>query len=177
MDQSPTNALATGDSHTYLVTIDTNADFAQYLPLQITLAWTDPPGDPAAALKLVNNLTSSSPTWTRAIVLFRQRHPGGQHLQQRVEHQPLAATNAPIGGFHQQRPAGASAAAAGRDYSVTVMGRGVNVNAVTAQTNSVVQDYALVIRLPANGEVPTAITVTDNGIVSPIRPATRTSPS
>ncbi len=45
VDQSPTNALATGDSHTYVISIDTN-NFAQYLPLQITLAWTDPPGDP-----------------------------------------------------------------------------------------------------------------------------------
>ena len=55
VDQSPTNALATGDSHTYLVTVNTNA-YAQYLQLQATLVWTDPPGDPAAAIKLVNNL-------------------------------------------------------------------------------------------------------------------------
>ena len=55
VDQSPTNALATGDSHTYTVTINTN-DYAQYLQMQVTLVWTDPPGDPAAAIKLVNNL-------------------------------------------------------------------------------------------------------------------------
>ncbi len=30
--------------------------FAQYLPLRATLVWTDPSGDPAAAIKLVNNL-------------------------------------------------------------------------------------------------------------------------
>ena len=29
---------------------------AASLPLRITLAWTDPPGDPAAAIKLVNSL-------------------------------------------------------------------------------------------------------------------------
>ena len=55
LDQSPTNALATGDSHTYMVTLATN-NYAQYLPLQVTLVWTDPPGDPVAAIKLVNNL-------------------------------------------------------------------------------------------------------------------------
>jgi hypothetical protein len=56
VDQSPANALATGDSHTYIVTLNTNTSLAQYLKLQATLVWTDPPGDPAAAIKLVNNL-------------------------------------------------------------------------------------------------------------------------
>src|SRR5208283_5906038 len=53
----------------------------------------------------------------------------------------------------------------GTNYSITVVGRGVNVNAVTAQTNNVVQDYALVISY-GEGEVTNAFTVTDNGIVS-----------
>ena len=50
-DQSPTNALATGDSHTFHVTVSSNTE-----PLRVTLAWTDPPGNPAAAIKLVNSL-------------------------------------------------------------------------------------------------------------------------
>ena len=54
MDQNPTNALATGDSHTFIVT--DHHQCAQTLPLRVTLAWTDPPGDPAAAIKLVNSL-------------------------------------------------------------------------------------------------------------------------
>jgi hypothetical protein len=61
----------------------------------------------------------------------------------------------------------------GANYSITVIGRGVNVNAVTAQTNNaagvyapnVVQDYALVISC-GNGEVTNAFTVTDNPIIS-----------
>ena len=65
------------------------------------------------------------------------------------------------------------AAAAGTNFSVTVLGYRVNVNAVTAQTNNaagvyapnVVQDYALVISC-GEGEVTNAFTVTDNGIVS-----------
>ena len=55
VEQNPTSALATGDSHTFIVTIDPTT-YAQYLQLQATLVWTDPPGDPAAAIKLVNNL-------------------------------------------------------------------------------------------------------------------------
>ncbi|MGH8022762.1 MAG: proprotein convertase P-domain-containing protein, partial [Limisphaerales bacterium] len=58
----------------------------------------------------------------------------------------------------------------GGNYSVTVVGRDVNVNAVTAQTNNaagmyapdVVQDYALVIACGA-GEIADAIAVTDQG--------------
>ncbi len=45
IDQSPTNALATGDSHTYHLSIQPGSD-AQFLQLQVTLTWTDPPGDP-----------------------------------------------------------------------------------------------------------------------------------
>jgi hypothetical protein len=52
-DQSPTNALATGDSRTFTLNTSTNASA---LSLRITLAWTDPPGDPVAAIKLVNRL-------------------------------------------------------------------------------------------------------------------------
>ena len=53
VDQSPTNALATGDSQTYEVQVMPGA---QSQALRVTLAWTDPPGNPAAAIKLVNNL-------------------------------------------------------------------------------------------------------------------------
>ena len=56
VDQSPTNALATGDSHTYHGHHRSHQRAASALPLRVTLAWTDPPGDPAAAIKLVNNL-------------------------------------------------------------------------------------------------------------------------
>src|SRR5208283_5617157 len=64
-------------------------------------------------------------------------------------------------------------AGAGTNFSVTILGYRVNVNAVTAQTNNalgnyapnVVQDYALVISC-GEGEVTNAFTVTDNGVVS-----------
>ena len=53
----------------------------------------------------------------------------------------------------------------GSSYSVTVLGYSVNVNAVTAQTNNTVQDYALVIAC-GEGEVTNAITVTASPFVS-----------
>src|ERR1019366_6798729 len=47
----------------------------------------------------------------------------------------------------------------------TVVARSVNVNAVTALTNGVVQDYALVIS-SGDGQVADALTVTDAPIAS-----------
>ena len=48
----------------------------------------------------------------------------------------------------------------GTNYSITVIGSRVNVNAVTTHTNNVAQDYALVISC-GDGEVPAAFTLTD----------------
>src|ERR1051326_9471617 len=45
-DQSPTNALATGQSRTFSVTVKPEAANS---PLRMTLAWTDPPKSSAPA--------------------------------------------------------------------------------------------------------------------------------
>ncbi|HAV62074.1 MAG TPA: hypothetical protein DCY13_06880, partial [Verrucomicrobiales bacterium] len=52
-DQDPNRALTTGQEHTRTVTISPEG---QFFPLRVTLVWTDPPGNPVAALKLVNDL-------------------------------------------------------------------------------------------------------------------------
>ena len=166
VDQSPTNALATGDSHSYLVSIDSTNTFAQYLPLQITLTWTDPPGDPAAALKLVNNLDLVVSNMDTGDMYFGNDIPAGSIYNNVCSTNALATTNAadladPINNVQQVILPPLLAGS----YTVTVIGRGVNVNAVTAQTNNVVQDYALVIAC-GEGEVTNAFGVTDNGIIS-----------
>ena len=53
IDQSLTNALATGESRSWEITLGSNT---MHYPLRFTLAWTDPPGNPNAAVKLVNDL-------------------------------------------------------------------------------------------------------------------------
>ena len=67
---------------------------------------------------------------------------------------------------------------AGTNFSITVMGYRVNVNAVTAQSNNVVQDYALVISC-GNGQDPAAMNVTPEftgaDLQSYWRPANRLS--
>jgi subtilisin-like proprotein convertase family protein/N-acetylneuraminic acid mutarotase len=143
-DQSPTNALATGDSQTFHVTT-TNTQ-----PLRITLAWTDPPGDPIAAIKLVNVLNlvvTNLDDPTNPIIYY------GNDISENGFNTP-ETTNTPsafdlinnVQNVIIPQPLGSN-------YTVTVIGRDVNVNAVSAQTNNaagiyapnVVQDYALVI--------------------------------
>ena len=173
VDQNPTNALATGDSHTFMVSLNLTNN-AQALPLRVTLAWTDPPGDPAAAIKLVNSLelvvTNLS---TGAIYLGNNFSPSGNP--------PYSVpwnTNTPPNPDSVNNVQNVFLApSSGTSFSITIIGRDVNVNAVTAQTNTlisgtptyapnVVQDFALVISC-GEGEVTNAITtVTDNGVVS-----------
>jgi subtilisin-like proprotein convertase family protein len=156
LDQNPTNALATGDSHTFNVTVTASA---QSLPLRVTLAWTDPPGNPAAAIKLVNNLDLVvSNNTTHAVYFGNDIAPGNTfNLAWNTNSPPnLDAINNVENVF--------LSSASGTNYSVTVIGRDVNVNAVTAQTNNVVQDYALVIS-SGNGQVTNALTVSPPVIV------------
>jgi subtilisin-like proprotein convertase family protein len=165
-DQSPTNALATGDSQTFNVTLNTNA-LAQ--PLRVTLAWTDPPGNPVAATKLVNDLN---------LVVSNRDNPSivyyGNDIPASSTYNSARSTNSPpvfddINNVENvYLPEGI-----GTNFSVTVVGYRVNVNAVTAQTNNsvgayapnVVQDYALVIS-SGDGTVTNAMTVMANPIVS-----------
>jgi subtilisin-like proprotein convertase family protein len=173
VDQSPTNTLSTGDSHTYMVKISDPA--AQSLPLRVTLAWTDPPGNPAAAIKLVNDLNlvvTNLDDPTNPVVYYGNDIPAGS-----VFNSP-SQTNSPadvdsinnVENVFLSPPLGGLL---GTNYSVTVIGNRVNVNAVTAQTNNasgnfapnVAQDFALVISSGA-GEVSDALTVADMGTVS-----------
>ena len=156
LDQSPTNALATGDSQTFMVSINTNAD-TQALPLRVTLAWTDPPGDPAAAIKLVNNLdlvVTNFDDPTNPIIFY-----GNDIGEGSIFNNPESAGTPPVLDAINNVENVFIANPLGANYSITVIGRAVNVNAVTAHTNNVVQDFALVISC-GEGEVTNAFTVT-----------------
>ena len=164
LDQNPTNALATGQSQTFMVNIP---DFTtEIFPLRVTLAWTDPPGNPAAAIKLVNslelvvtNLDSTSADFGK--VYFGNDLDGGTNSEAWITN---TTPNIDLVNNVQNvfLPA-----LLGKSYSVTIIGRSVNVNAVTAQTNTaagvyapnVVQDYALVISSGGDGQVTNGITV------------------
>jgi len=147
-DQSPTNALATGQSHSWTLTFqNTNTSFRLnplFSPLRVTLVWTDPPGNPAASLKLVNDLdlivSNNIPPFHEVYV--GNNFPAGNDFS------AVSDTNSPssfnpdvvnnVENVYIDAPLYTS-------YTITVRARRVNVNAVTSQTNGVLQDYALVI--------------------------------
>jgi subtilisin-like proprotein convertase family protein len=161
LDQNPTNALATGDSHSFNVTISSNATV---LPFRVTLVWTDPPGNPAAAIKLVNNLDLVVSNTATGDSYFGNDIAAGNFYNS------ITSTNAFTNGvvnldYINNVENVFVPPLLGSNYVVTVIARSVNVNAVTAQTNNTVQDFALVIS-SGDSEVTNAFTVTDNGIVS-----------
>jgi subtilisin-like proprotein convertase family protein len=173
VDQSVANALATGDSHTYFMTVDgTNTD-AQYYQLQATLVWTDPPGDPSAAIKLVNNLDLVITNLDTGDANYGSVYFGNDISPDLGYSQPWDTNSTPnLDTINNVENIFLPPMLAG-SYSITVVGRAVNVNAVTAQTNNtagvyapnVVQDYALVVSI-GEGEVTNAFTLTDSAVVS-----------
>ena len=152
-DQSPTNALATGQSKSWKFTV---SEDGRTLPLRVTLVWTDPPGNPAAGLKLVNDLdlvVTNLDNPTNPIVYYGNNFPAGQWTT-------ASATNtAPSPDFVNNVENVFIDADLGSNYTVTVSARRVNVNAVTAHTNGVVQDFALVVS-SGGGEAGAALSLT-----------------
>jgi len=154
-DQSPSNALQTGQWHQYTVTLNAAATNS---PLRVTLVWTDPPGNPAAGLALVNDLDLVVTDSTGSNVYVGNDFNAGDIYTEAsadpANPDPSDTVNNvenvyldPFGGL-----AGS--------YTVSVRGTRVNVNAATMQTNVIGQDYALVI----SDDDPTSIlTVTDGG--------------
>jgi len=149
VDQSPDNALATGESHTWNLSLSTNA---QFVPLRVTLVWTDPPGNPGAGIKLVNDLDLVVSNRVSGQVFI------GNNFQAGFDFTAPNDTNAPAArDFVNNVENVFLGAPLSGAYTITVIGRRVNVNAVTANTNGVVQDYALVIS-SGNGQVTNAFT-------------------
>jgi subtilisin family serine protease/subtilisin-like proprotein convertase family protein len=156
LDQSPSTALATGQARTRFLSL---TPAAQALPLRITLVWTDPPGNPMAGLKLVNNLDLLVTNLDTGEVYFGNDILAGQDFNEAWDTNAspnLDSVNNVENVFLTPR----SGALLSTNYSVTVLGRRVNVNAVTAQTNAVLQDFALVIS-SGDGQVSDGLAFTD----------------
>jgi subtilisin-like proprotein convertase family protein len=158
-DQAPTNALATGQSKTRFFTV---SEDGRTLPLRVTLVWTDPPGNPAAGVKLVNDLdlvVTNLNDPANPIVYYGNNFPAGQFTA------GVGTNSAPNPDLVNNVENVYINADLGSNYSVTVTARRVNVNAVTAHPNGIVQDYALVIS-SGGGEAGDALSlVTDSPIV------------
>jgi subtilisin-like proprotein convertase family protein len=149
-DQSPTNALATGQSHTRFFKL---SDTAQGQPLRVTVVWTDPPGDPVVGVKLVNDLDLIVTNIDTGEIFIGNDILSGNDFNLPWNTNSIANIDVVnnVENVYLKQPLATN-------YSVTVVGRRVNVNAVTAHTNDVVQDYALVV---SSGDVtpPDALTL------------------
>ncbi|MDW8308178.1 MAG: S8 family serine peptidase [Verrucomicrobiales bacterium] len=158
-DQSPTNALATGQSQTRRITA---TGFATNEVLRITLAWTDPPGNPVAGLKLVNDLDLIVTNRDTAQVFFGNDFPANSLFTQPWD------TNGPPNrdAVNNVENVFLPPPFPTNGYDVTVLARRVHVNAVTAHTNDVVQDYALVIA-SGDGDLTNGLSVSEQPVFMP----------
>lgn len=149
-DQSPTNALASGQRETHYLSL---SEAARNQPLRATLVWTDPPGNPVAGIKLVNDLDLVVTNLDTGEVYFGNdiRADNDFNLAWRTNDPPAWDFVNNVENVFLKEPLSTN-------YSVTVFARHVNVNAVTAHTNDVVQDFALVIS-SGNGDLANAITL------------------
>jgi subtilisin-like proprotein convertase family protein len=160
-DQDPSNALATGESRTFFVNVNSNAMFQ---PLRVTLVWTDPPGNPAASIKLVNDLdliVTNMDNPTNPVIYFGNDIAAGNtfNLPWSTNLPPNRDNINNVENVYLPQPGGTN-------FSITVIARDVNVNAITAHTNGVVQDYALVISSGDGGGVTNALMLTSNPVVT-----------
>lgn len=142
VDQDVSLALATGQRRTWNLKLEPET---AVLPLRFTLVWTDPPGNPLAATKLVNDLDLVVTNLDSGDVYFGNSFPEGSDFTQAF------TTNAPtsadpvnnVENIFIRRPVGTN-------YSVTVVGTRVNVNALPAHPEGIAQDYALVVSTDAH---------------------------
>jgi subtilisin-like proprotein convertase family protein len=149
-DQTPLTALATAQSQTRTFKVSTNS---QSLPLRATLVWTDPPGNPAASVKLVNDLDLVVTNLDTGDVYFGNRFFSGASFTEAWDTNELFSVDV-INNVENVF----IAPPIGTNYSVTVRGKRVNVNAVTANPDDTVQDYALVVSV-GGGQVPESLTL------------------
>ena len=160
-DQNPDTALATGTSHTYPLVVNPDGEPDS---IRITLVWTDPPGNPAASIKLVNDLDLIVTNLDTGDVYF-----GNDIPKQSIFNLPWDTNLPPVIDVVNNVENVYLPGYTGTNLSVTVLGSHINVNAVSAHTNDVVQDYALVISC-GNGYATNGITLGARNTISQTTP-------
>lgn len=137
-----TNHLASGQYHAFNVTVPGSATSVTNT-LRVTLAWTDPPGNPVASTKLVNDLD----LYITNIVANGREFEGNNIAPGTTISQPTpqGSQSARDSVNNVENAFITLTNTVATTFRVFVIGRKVNVNAVTAETNNVAQDYALVI--------------------------------
>lgn len=130
-----TPGLATGEAGTFRLKLSkTNS------PLRITLVWTDPPGNPAASTKLVNDLDLVVSNTVSGEVFFgNDFSPGTGFSRAQTTNNPVAADRVNnVERVVLQGPVDG-------EYVVSVHGYRINVNSRWNHPNQVAQDFSVAI--------------------------------
>ncbi|MCC7374113.1 MAG: S8 family serine peptidase [Verrucomicrobiales bacterium] len=161
------NSLATGESRSWSLDIDPQSVNRQ---LKITLVWTDPPGNPSAGAKLVNDLDLVLRSGdTNEFILGNELQFGDDFNL--VWNDANSGTNDIVNNVESILVR----APLKTNYVLTVKAKRVNVNAVSGHLGGIVQDFALVASV--NGDATTnvlKVTVT-NETQAPVLPFVRSA--
>ena len=160
VDQSglTTNRLRTGQTHNFDVAVGNDATNQS---LRITLTWTDPPGNPAAGIKLVNDLDLVVSNTATAEVFVGNFISSGSDFTTAGSLDNTNAQERAVADFVNNvenvfiRGPFTNGA---NNFRVYVSANRVNVNATGLETNDIAQDYVLVISTADGADV----TVTHN---------------
>lgn len=148
LDQSIDNALSTGEERSWELTL---SEEALNNDLRVTLVWTDPPGNPSAGVKLVNDLDLVLTNLTSTNTFFGNDIPDSSDYNLPITEQSTADTINNVENIFIRAPLSTN-------YLITVKGSRVNVNAVREHPNGIVQDFALVVST-ANNSITNAISI------------------
>jgi subtilisin-like proprotein convertase family protein len=163
-DQTGSNSLPSDFAHEYDLVVAAEVTNA---PLRISLVWTDPPGNPASSIKLVNDLDL-----VLSNVLTGDIYRGNSFNGSGDFSEVVGATNQFLDPTTGMPIPGAIAtndvinnveniylnASLDTTFKIYVIGNRVNVAAVSDHTNDITQDYALVVS-SANGEFAGGLTM------------------
>jgi subtilisin-like proprotein convertase family protein len=134
-EQSPDSGLMTGEEHTRVLEVTPEG---RSRTLRATLAWTDPPANPVAGVKLVNNLDLIVTNLDTGEVFFGNDFAAGRVFSKKWE--PTSTGPDDINNVENVFLAGGL----GSRYAITVRARNVTVNTVK-ESGATAQDYALVV--------------------------------
>ncbi|MEI7731269.1 MAG: S8 family serine peptidase [Verrucomicrobiota bacterium] len=167
IEQSSNTVLQTGDSLTYNVTVGSTGS---NIPVRFTLVWTDPPGNPMASLKLVNDLDLVVSDGTN--VYYGNNFEGNfcAGISSLVLTNLALTNQVPDYGDKINNVENVFIEKPGvSTFAVTVRARRVAVNAVNSNTNTIGQDFVLVV---SAGDASTnSITISSPGLInSPLAP-------
>ena len=148
--------LATGESRSYTLTLSSNVVSA---PLRITLVWTDPPGNPSGAAKLVNDLDLVVSNVITGEVIYGNDFDAGPGSSLSQKTNDLTRFDRVNNVERIVLPAVEDTTNA--SYVISVIAHRVNVNARGDHPNAIVQDFALAIASDAVLDGTGAATVGD----------------